>query len=116
MRKKCKLSRTNQNFKEKVREYNLGVPSTALYLAMNPTSEAITGQATDNVTPPEASLYFVKTECFCFDQQALASNATVDMPLQFIVDQELPGDIHTITLSYTLFDITDSVQDGLAAL
>jgi cytochrome c oxidase assembly protein subunit 11 len=36
------------------------------------------------------------------------------MPLQFIVDQELPGDIHTITLSYTLFDITDSVQDGLA--
>jgi cytochrome c oxidase assembly protein subunit 11 len=36
------------------------------------------------------------------------------MPLQFIVDQELPADIHTITLSYTLFDITSTGQDGLA--
>jgi len=28
----------------------------------------------------------------------------------------LPDDIHTITLSYTLFDITGTAQDGLAAL
>jgi cytochrome c oxidase assembly protein Cox11 len=30
------------------------------------------------------------------------------------VDQALPHDIHTITLSYTLFDVTDTVTDGLA--
>jgi cytochrome c oxidase assembly protein subunit 11 len=73
-------------------------------------------KAIPSISPSRAAAFFHKTECFCFDQQALASNATVDMPLQFIVDQELPDDIHTITLSYTLFDITDSVQDGLATL
>jgi cytochrome c oxidase assembly protein subunit 11 len=41
--------------------------------------------------------------------------AAADMPLQFIVDQDLPRDIHTITLSYTLFDVTDSVTDQVAA-
>jgi cytochrome c oxidase assembly protein subunit 11 len=29
------------------------------------------------------------------------------MPLQFIIDRDLPRDISTITLSYTLFDVTD---------
>jgi cytochrome c oxidase assembly protein subunit 11 len=38
-----------------------------------------------------------------------------EMPLQFIVDQDLPTDIHTITLSYTLFDVTGTVTDGLAS-
>ncbi|MED5315838.1 MAG: cytochrome c oxidase assembly protein, partial [Pseudomonadota bacterium] len=37
------------------------------------------------------------------------------MPLQFIVDQDLPRDIHTITLSYTLFDVTDTATDRLAS-
>ena len=37
------------------------------------------------------------------------------MPLQFIVDQDLPRDIHTITLSYTLFDVTASVTDQVVA-
>jgi cytochrome c oxidase assembly protein subunit 11 len=33
------------------------------------------------------------------------------MPLQFIVDQDLPADIKTITLSYTLFDVTSLMSD-----
>jgi cytochrome c oxidase assembly protein subunit 11 len=37
------------------------------------------------------------------------------MALQFIVDQGLPQDIHTITLSYTLFDVTNRLSEGLAA-
>jgi cytochrome c oxidase assembly protein subunit 11 len=37
------------------------------------------------------------------------------MPLQFIVDRELPRDIKTITLSYTLFDVTDMASDAVAA-
>ena len=48
-------------------------------------------------------------------QQALAARDGAEMPLQFIVDQGLPRDIRTITLSYTLFDVTDTVTDGLAA-
>jgi cytochrome c oxidase assembly protein subunit 11 len=36
------------------------------------------------------------------------------MPLQFIVDQDLPRDIHTITLSYTIFDVTDMAGGAVA--
>lgn len=89
--------------KEKVVEYNLGVPSKAFYLTMNPDSEAITGQATYNVTPPEASLYFVKTECFCFTEQTLQANESKEMPVYFYIKSDLPEHIEDITLSYTFF-------------
>ena len=89
--------------KEKVSEYNLGVPSTAFYVAMNPGSDAVTGQATYNVTPPEASLYFVKTECFCFTEQTLAANESKEMPVYFYIKPDLPEHIKDITLSYTFF-------------
>ena len=89
--------------KVKVSEYNLGVPSTAYYVAMNPGSDAVTGQATYNVTPPEASLYFVKTECFCFTEQTLAANESKDMPVYFYIKPDLPEHIKDITLSYTFY-------------
>ena len=69
-------------------------------------------QAIPSISPPEAAQYFHKTECFCFNQQALASGEALDMPLQFIVDQALPAKIRTITLSYTLFDVTGKVVDN----
>jgi cytochrome c oxidase assembly protein subunit 11 len=89
--------------KDKVGEYNLGVPSMALYEAMNPGSETVTGQATYNVSPPEASLYFVKTECFCFTEQTLASNESREMPVYFYIKSDLPEHIKDITLSYTFY-------------
>ena len=93
-----------------------GAANGIVFHAANPTSSSMVAQAIPSISPSRAAAYFHKTECFCFDQQALAGNATADMPLQFIVDQDLPDDIHTITLSYTLFDITGTAQDGLAAL
>jgi cytochrome c oxidase assembly protein subunit 11 len=33
------------------------------------------------------------------------------MPLVFIVDKDIPKSVNTITLSYTLFDITESAKD-----
>lgn len=89
--------------KEKVNEYNLGVPSTAFYIATNPGEDTITGEATYNVTPPEASLYFVKTECFCFTEQILAANESREMPVYFYVKPDLPEHIKDITLSYTFY-------------
>jgi len=89
--------------KEKVNEYNLGVPSTAFYVATNPGNDTVTGQATYNVTPPEASLYFVKTECFCFVEQTLAANESKEMPVYFYIKPDLPEHIKDITLSYTFY-------------
>ena len=94
--------------KEKSAMVSLGVMSEALYLAMNPTDEAIVGQATYNVTPPEASLYFVKTECFCFTQQLLLGNESREMPVYYYIQADLPEYIKEITLSYTFFRIANA--------
>ena len=90
----------------------LGEMSETLYLAMNTTDEAMTGHAIYNVTPPEASLYFVKTECFCFTQQLLHANETREMPVYYFVQPDLPEHIKEITLSYTFF--RDESAQGLA--
>jgi cytochrome c oxidase assembly protein subunit 11 len=49
-------------------------------------------------------------ECFCFQQQPLAAGESKDLPLKFFIDPELPEHINKLTLSYTLFDITESKQ------
>lgn len=95
-----------QRFELKV---NPGAVNNTTYFAQNTTARAMVAQAIPSVSPPEAAQYFHKVECFCFTQQALEAGAQLDMPLQFVVDQALPADIHTITLSYTLFDVTGKV-------
>jgi cytochrome c oxidase assembly protein subunit 11 len=82
-----------------------GVNNTTFY-AKNPLSKDMVAQAIPSISPSRAAEYFHKTECFCFNQQPLAAGEQADMPLQFIVDQDLPNDIKTITLSYTIFDVT----------
>lgn len=100
--------------RDKVAEYRLGVPSKALYLAMNPDSKAITGQASYNVSPPEAALYFVKTECFCFTEQTLQANESREMPVYFYVKNDLPEHIKDITLSYTFYRLGYEPSDHMA--
>ncbi len=93
----------------------LGEMSEALYLAMNPADEAMVGRAIFNVTPPEASLYFVKTECFCFTEQVLQANETREMPVYYFIQPDLPDHIKEITLSYTFFRDEQSDAAKLAA-
>ncbi|XOV86230.1 MAG: cytochrome c oxidase assembly protein [Pseudomonadota bacterium] len=85
------------------------------FFARNPVDGAMVAQAIPSVTPGYAAKFLHKTECFCFEQQELASGESIDMPMRFIIDKELPADITRITLSYTLFDITDHSNDAPAA-
>ena len=71
-------------------------------------------QAVPSVAPFRAAEYLHKTECFCFEQQQLATGEELDMPLTFIIDGDIPEDVTTLTLSYTLYDITDQM-DALAS-
>ncbi|WP_448566038.1 cytochrome c oxidase assembly protein [Thalassotalea ganghwensis] len=80
------------------------------FYAKNESSAPIVGQAVPSVSPGRAAIYFQKIECFCFNSQPLNANEDVEMGLQFYVDTELPEDVSTITLSYTLYDITASVE------
>jgi len=92
-----------------------GAANDTIFYAANPTMASMVAQAIPSVSPSRAAEYFHKTECFCFEQQPLEGNGSAEMPLQFIVDQDLPADIKTITLSYTLFDVTSRVQGQVAA-
>lgn len=80
------------------------------YLVENPTAQFIVGQAVPSVSPGQAALYLHKIECFCFTQQQLAAGKNMLMPVQFYVDPALPAQFSTITLNYTLYDVTASWQ------
>lgn len=92
----------------------LGEMSEALYLAMNTSEQPLLGHATYNVVPAEASLYFVKTECFCFTQQLLLAQESREMPVYYYVQADLPEHIKEITLSYTFYPNDDKDALSLA--
>ncbi len=86
----------------------VGESSLAFYEAENLSDKPIKGMAVYNVTPDKAGIYFNKVECFCFIEQTLEPNKTVQMPVQFFIDPSFADDknvddITTITLSYTFF-------------
>jgi cytochrome c oxidase assembly protein subunit 11 len=99
-------------FKPVVNEMELRIGETGLafYEAYNPTDHPVAGQASYNVTPYAAGAFFEKIECFCFTEQVLAPGERVQMPVSFFVDPEIVEDrdgkyVHTITLSYTFYEI-----------
>jgi len=74
------------------------------YYAENDSGKTMVVQAIPSVSPNDAARYLKKTECFCFNQQTLKSGESMDMPLIFHIDKDIPKNVRTITLSYTLFD------------
>lgn len=85
------------------------------YLAENMTPRDLVAQAVPSVSPGYAAAHMNKIECFCFERQPLAGGEDTRMPLQFMVDPDLPSSVKAITLNYTLFDITDKVTAETAA-
>lgn len=85
-----------------------GKDYSTVFYASNPTSHNMTAQAVPSITPGYAAKYFHKIECFCFKQQELEAGTAEEMGLRFVIDAEIPESIHTITLTYTLFDVTEN--------
>ena len=83
-----------------------GEKTKVIFFAKNTMSNDMTVQAIPSMTPIDSISHFHKIECFCFRQQSLKGGEGKDMALIFNVDKDLPKEIHTITLSYTLFDVT----------
>ena len=86
----------------------VGEVNTTEYYARNRASGMVTGQAVPSVSPGHAAQYLHKVECFCFTQQHLEGDAEIDMPVQFYVDPDLPEDIGTLSLSYTMYRVPDA--------
>ena len=87
-----------------------GQTYTTEYIAKNIATASVVGQAVPSVAPSEASLYFNKTECFCFSQQELQAGEEKRMPVTFIVDTDIPEHIDLLTLSYTFFKMEGVAQ------
>ena len=83
----------------------LGEIYSTRYYVRNRADAAVTGQAVPSVAPGPAAPYLNKLECFCFSQQRLEAGAEMEMPVRFYVAADLPPQIHTLTLSYTLFPV-----------
>lgn len=77
------------------------------YRARNAHDYEMTAQAIPSVAPSEAAQYLKKLECFCFAEQTLQPGEDIDMAIRFFVDENIPDKIKKLTLSYSLFDITD---------
>lgn len=77
------------------------------FYAENKTNHRMVVQAIPSVTPGIAAKYLKKTECFCFTQQTLNGHEAMNMPLLFHLDTDLPKNVNTVTLAYTLFDVSD---------
>ena len=79
------------------------------YTLTNNTTSVKHATASPSVVPHEDAEYFKKIECFCFSQQQINGLETKELPLQFIIDDELDNDTRTLILSYTMFNTTDQV-------
>ena len=74
------------------------------YVARNRSGRSTVGVAVPSVAPAVASKYFDKTECFCFSSQHLEAGEEREMPVQFVVNDQLPERVEALTLSYIFFD------------
>lgn len=77
------------------------------FIARNRSGSSVTGQAIPSVAPWQATPYFSKLECFCFNKQTLSANQLTEMPLRFMIATNLPSDIHSLTLSYSFMRLKE---------
>lgn len=91
-----------------------GEINTINYYARNRVAQEVTGQAVPSVSPGQAAQYLHKVECFCFAEQRLQDSEEVMMPVRFYIDEALPEEIKTISLSYTMYKMPAGEQTNPA--
>lgn len=85
-----------------------GQTATVFFKVTNTGPAPTTGIAVFNVQPDLMGSYFVKVQCFCFDEHTLQPGESAEFPLVFYVDPRLRqdpdiGSLSEMTLSYTYY-------------
>ena len=78
---------------------------TVRYRVVNTLGRPVTANAVMNTAPAAAARWIEKQECFCFTEQTHAAGESREMPVVFRVSPQAPGELSTISLSYTFFEI-----------
>lgn len=91
---------------------NSGETALSFYKVYNRADRPIAGLAIYQIYPEEASIYFNKIQCFCFENQLLYPNESLDLPLLFYLDPAINhdpalGDCEEIVLTYHFFPSAD---------
>jgi cytochrome c oxidase assembly protein subunit 11 len=91
---------------------NAGETALSFYKVTNNADRPIAGIAIYQVYPEEVSLYFNKIQCFCFENQLLYPNESLDLPLLFYLDPAINhdaqlADCEEIVLTYHFFPSAD---------
>jgi cytochrome c oxidase assembly protein subunit 11 len=71
----------------------------------NDSDRVLTGQAVPSWGPQVAGRHLRKLDCFCFTQQTLQPGEVRRMPVVFVVETTLPGEVNYVTMSYTFFQV-----------
>ena len=90
-------------------EVHPGEMATVMYSFRNKQPRTMAAQAIPSYAPKQATPYFNKLECFCFNEYTLAPGESKQWPVVFVIDSKLPKDVKTITLSYTFFEVGGKV-------
>lgn len=90
-------------------EVHPGEMATVMYEFQNVQDRRMAAQAIPSYAPRQASPYFNKVECFCFNQYTLDPGEKKEWPVTFVIDPKLSKDVTTITLSYTFFEVGGKV-------
>jgi cytochrome c oxidase assembly protein subunit 11 len=86
-----------------------GEMATVMYEFQNVQDRRMAAQAIPSYAPQQASPYFNKVECFCFNQYTLEPGEKKEWPVTFVIDPKMSKDVTTITLSYTFFEVGGKV-------
>lgn len=96
-----------------------GELATVMYEFQNVQNRRMAAQAIPSYAPRQATAFFNKLECFCFNQYTLEPGEKRDWPVTFVIDPRLSKDVTTITLSYTFFEVggkTPAAPESTAAV
>ena len=96
--------------KKNVIDVKVGQVSKIEFEVENFGNEPSAGVASFNVSPASFGKYYSKLGCFCFEKQVLAAGERIELPVRFVIDPALPKEIGSLSLGYTLFDITERVK------
>lgn len=86
-----------------------GELATVMFELENVQDRSMRAQAIPSYAPMQAQSYFNKLECFCFTEHTLAAGEKKRWPVVFYISPKLPGDVRTVTLSYTFFEVGGAI-------
>ena len=88
---------------------------TVMYEFKNIQNRTMAAQAIPSYAPMQAMAHFNKVECFCFNEYTMKAGEVKRWPVVFYIDNKLPKDVTTITLSYTFFEVGGKVPAAPSA-